>query len=674
LNVLLRWLVICCAVFLVSAFLGFCPAAVHASEGFQPISSEELRMTSEPLAPGAPAIILYRQVDRDDNAPFHEDNYVRIKILTEEGRKYANVEIPFVKGGDDVMNIKARTIKPDGSVATIDGNIFEQSIVKTKALRILAKTFTLPDVQVGSVIEYSFTYDLKGYLYDSHWILNSELFTKHARFSLTKNPRLSLWWNWHALPPGTPEPKEGPGHVVRMEVSNIPAFQREDFMPPENELKSRVDFVYGGDFRPQEGLEPRDDIRFENSTQAVKKVFWKRVGQTWNDYLETFVGKRGAMEKAAAQLVSPNDSPEVKLRKLYDRVRQIRNTSYELEKTAQEEKRDKEKSAQNIEDVWKRGYGNITAINWLYLGLLRAAGFEAYGCWVSDRRNYFFTPETMQSTRLNASVVLVKLNNKDLYLDPGEEFTPFGMLYWTLTGVEGLRLDKDGGTWIRTTVPESSESKTERQARLKLSDAGDLDGKLTVTYTGLEAMHYRFEARHSDDLARKKLLENEVKEQIPAAAEAELTNKPDWSNSEIPLIAEFNVRVTGWASNAGKRRVIPTGIFTSAERHMFESANRIHPLYLEYPFVKEDRITIDLPPGWQASNIPSVRSQDAPAVGYNLKVERSDGTLQFTRKLKEDFLMLDPKYYPAIRGFFQFVRASDEQQIVLQPGTVAASN
>ena len=60
-------------------------------------------MTSEPLAPGAPAIILYRQVDRDESGTdSHEDNYIRIKVLTEEGRKYANVEIPFFKGTDDV--------------------------------------------------------------------------------------------------------------------------------------------------------------------------------------------------------------------------------------------------------------------------------------------------------------------------------------------------------------------------------------------------------------------------------------------------------------------------------------------------------------------------------------------------------------------------------------------
>src|SRR5580693_1617051 len=76
----------------------FRPATAHA-QSFQPAFSEELKMTSEPLAPGAPAVILYRQVDRDDNGrTSHEDNYVRVKILTEAGRKQADVEIPFVKG------------------------------------------------------------------------------------------------------------------------------------------------------------------------------------------------------------------------------------------------------------------------------------------------------------------------------------------------------------------------------------------------------------------------------------------------------------------------------------------------------------------------------------------------------------------------------------------------
>ncbi len=541
------------------------------------------------------------------------------------------------------------------------GKVFEKSLVKGRGLRYLVKTLTLPDVEVGGIIEYIYTYDLsEHFIYDSHWILSEELFTKSARFSLkpykSNYVPVNLRWSWHDLPTGA-VPKEFPDHVVRMDANNIPAFQEEDFMPPANELKARVDFSYS-----------------EELPEKDAETFWKNVGKKRNGQLESFVGKRKAMEEAVSQIVSPSDPPEIKLRKIYDRVQQIRNTSFELRKTEQEAKREKEKPAENVEEVWKRGYGNGVQLTWLYLGLVRAAGFEAYGCWVSDRRNYFFTPVTMQSGKLDANVVLVKQNGKDLYFDPGGRFAPFGLLEWTETGVQGMRLDKDGGTWIRTTLPESSESRIERKAKLKLSDAGDLEGKLIITYTGLEAMYHRLDMRHADDVTRKKFLEERVKTQIPVAMEAELTNQPDWNSSETPLVAEFDIKVPGWASNAGKRLLIPAGIFTAAEKHTFEHANRVHAIYVEYPHEKMDDITVELPTGWKVGSVPPGQDKDAHVVAYALKVENGKDTLHLTRKFKVDFMLLESKYYPALRTFFEAVRSGDEEQIVLQTGAATASN
>jgi len=270
--------------------------------------------------------------------------------------------------------------------------------------------------------------------------------------------------------------------------------------------------------------------------------------------------------------------------------------------------------------------------------------------------------------------VLVKLNGKDLYFDPGAAFTPFGMLAWAETGTPGLRLDKDGGSWITTTLPLSSESRIERNAKMTLSDTGNLEGTLTVTYTGLEAMYRRLDLRNSDEVARKISLEDHLKEQIPAASEVELTNKPDWSSSETPLLAEFNLKIPGWASGAGKRAVMPVGLFTAAEKRIFEHENRIHPIYFEYPFEKLDDVSIELPAGWQVDSLPPAQNQDSHIVSYTLKTENDKGTLHVARKLNVDFLLLETKYYAALRKFFQIVRTGDEEQIVLQPGSAAARN
>ena len=635
-----------------------------AAEGFQPVSPEELKMTSEPKAPGAPAILLWRQVDRDDRGQTaREYNYFRVKILTEEGRKYADVEVPFDKStGNNVVGIKARTIRPDGSVANYEGKVFEKSIVKAKGVKYMAKTFTLPDVQVGSILEYYYTIDLsENVIFDSHWILSDELFTKNASFTLkpytSDYAPINVRWSWHLLPTDSDTPKEGPDRVVRLQVRNVPAFHTEDYMPPENELKSRVDFTYSDEL-------PDKDAN----------AFWKRRGKKLNGEVESFVGKRKAMDEAVAQIVAPTDSPEVKLQKIYARVQQIRNTSYEVHKTEQEKKRDKEKGPTNVEDLWKRGYGDGVQLTRLFLALSRAAGFEAYEVRASDRRNYFFSPTVMNPSELDANVVLVKVNGKDMYFDPGAAFTPFGLLDWGETGVPGLLLDKDGGTWVRTTLPDSSQSCIDRHANLTLSETGDLEGTLTITFTGLEAMKRRVEQRNEDESSRQKFLEDEAKEYIPAASEIDLTNKPDWKSSSPSLVAEYKLKIPGWVSGAGRRALLPVGIFSAPEKRVFEHTERVHPIYFEYPFEKDDDVTISLPLGWEVNSLPPAKNQDAKAALYELKAEKDKSTIHLNRKLKVDLLLLEAKYYAALRNFFQVVRSGDEEQIVLQPIGKSASN
>ena len=638
-------------------FLASKPARAFENS-FQPPSPDELKMTAEPLAPGAPAVILYRRVDRDDNGfTSHEDNYYRIKILTEEGRKHADIEIPFLKESGNIVKIHARTISPDGTITNFDGKVFENNIVKAKGVKYLAKTFTLPGVQVGSILEYFYTLDLSGTLiYNSHWILSDELFTRKASFSLKPYRSFNLRWTWHGLPSDGPTPKQDPRGTVHLELQNIPAFQTEDYMPPADEVRVRVDFIYS-------------DEPFENNAD----VYWKKIGKKWNDELESYVGKRGAMKQAVSQIVFPGDTTEVKAQKLYTRVQQMRNASYEVSKTQQEEKREKEKKNSNVEDVWKQGYGNGEQLTWLYLGLVRAAGIEAYGVWVSDRRHYFFNAKQMEAYKLDTNVVLVRLNGKDIYCDPGAEFAPFGLLPWDETGVQGLKLDQDGGTWITTTLPQSNESTIERKADLKLSDNGDVEGTLRVTFTGLEALRRRVEEGHADETSRRTFLEDEVKECVPAAIEVELTNKPAWEASDNALVAEFHFKVPGWVAGAGRRALVPVGLFSAPEKHIFEHANRVHPIYFEFPFERIDDVTVELPQGWQVGTVPRPQNEGGKVAGYTLKVEDNKTSLRVNRGLHLNALLMDPKFYGQLRGFFQVVRTGDEEQIVLQPDTAHAS-
>ena len=616
-------------------------------------------MTSEPKAPGTPAIYLYRQVDRDDNEGLQSE-YVRIKILTDEGRSFANVMISFARERESVGGIQARTIRPDGSIAMFEGKAYDKTIVKARNVKYLGKTFTLPDVQVGSIIEYRYTEDMaENYVYNSKWILSDELFTKQAKFSLRPNKDFALRWSWPiGLPAGVQPPKQEPAsQLVKMEANNIPAFQIEDYMPPENELKYRVTFEYS-----------------ENSAESDPAKFWKQQGKTLNSQVESFLGKKKDLEQAASQMVLPSDAPEVKAQKIYARVQQLRNTSFALEKTDQEQKREQAKAIKTAADLLRAGGGDGRDITWTYLGLVRAAGVEAYPVWVSSRDQYFFNAKAMSINELNANVVLVKLNGKDVYCDPGTAFAPFGLLPWNETGTIGLRLDKDGGAFVQTGLPQSSDSVVERKADLKMSEDGTLSGKVTMTFSGLEALRRRIEERNEDEAERKQYMEDQLREFVPVGIDVELTNKPDWNSSSPTLVAEYNLKVPGWATAAGHRALVPVGLFGATEKQLFTHRDRVHPIYFQFPCQRKDDVSIELPLSWKVTTIPPSKLQDSKAVVYDLKITNENGVLHMTRLLRNDLLVIEQKQYPSLQGFFQIVRTGDEQAIVVQPGMASASS
>ena len=635
------------------------PRTVEADD-WLPISQDELKMSSLPEAPGASAVILYRQVDRDDNAKTgNEQNYVRIKILTEEGRKYADVEIPYFPEQANIVGLRARTIRPDGSIAMFEGKAYDKTIVKARNVKYLGKTFTLPDVQVGSIIEYRYTEDMaENYVYNSKWILSDELFTKQAKFSLRPNKDFALRWSWPiGLPAGVQPPKQEPAsQLVKMEANNIPAFQIEDYMPPENELKYRVTFEYS-----------------ERTAESDPARFWKQQGKTLNSQVESFLGKKKDLEQAVSQMVSPSDAPEVKAQKIYTRVQQLKNTSFAVEKTDQEQKREQAKAIKTAADLLRAGGGDGRDITWVYLGLVRAAGIEAYPVWVSSRDQYFFNAKAMSINELNANVVLVKLNGKDVFCDPGTAFAPFGLLPWNETGAIGLRLDKDGGGFVQTGLPGSPDSVVERKADLKMSEDGTLSGKVTMTFSGLEALRRRIEERNEDEADRKQYMENQLKEFVPVGIEAELTNKPEWNSSSPTLVAEYSLKVPGWATAAGHRALVPVGLFSASEKQLFTHKDRVHPIYFQFPCQRKDDVTIELPLSWKVTTIPPSKLQDSKAVVYDLKITNENGVLHMTRLLRNDLLVIEQKQYPSLQGFFQIVRTGDEQAIVVQPGMASAS-
>ncbi len=628
---------------------------LHA-EDWLPITSEELQMTDVPAAPKASAIYLYRQVDRDDSSHW-ERVYVRIKILTEEGRSQGNVAIGFDKERETVRDISARTIRSDGSVVKFDGTVYEKPLIEGRGMHVMTKAFSLPEVQPGCIVEYRYE-RLTPYHYviGSQWIVSADLYTRLAKFSLVPNRGYTLRTTTPAgLPLATVGPKFEHGEYT-MVTRDVPAFVTEEYMPPADELKMRVEFVY-----LQDSTIDKDDA-----------TFWTRWGKRAAEAAKRFMDQHRAMQAAVAQTLSAGDPPEQKLRKLYARTLQIRNLSLERRRTAQEAERENAKDNEDVADVWKHGYGNEHQITWLFVALARAAGFEADPVALSTRNRFLFNAKLRNPSQLNAEIAVVRLGGQDIFLAPGVRMAPFGTLPWNDTAVTGLRLNESGGVWVTTPLPPASASRLERKAVLRLTPDAGLEGTVTFTFTGLDALGRRLEERNEDDTERRRVLEDEVKRDLTAGSEVTLDGTPNWSDIDSPLVAVFDVKVPGWARMAGARALVPVGIFAEANRHVFEHATRKYAVYFHFLHQMDDDVAIDLPQGWKVSSLP------APG-GVDIKIASSTWTAQSTPTglhLKRDFsidtLLLEVRHYGQLQGFFQTVRQSgDEDAIVTLPRATA---
>jgi hypothetical protein len=250
-----------CRTALLFSLLALTPLFAFGFDDFKPVAPEELAMKDNPKQPGAHAMILEVTDSEDDNQASAE-HYKRLKIFSEEGKKYADIEIPYLKGSFSINNIKARTVRPDGTIVPFNGQVYDKLVVKSKHLKFQAKTFTLPDVQPGSIIEYKYRvgWDHET-LYSTHWDLQDDLFMKKAVFTIKPYEGLSNY-GFAYIGVGIKQsklPMKNGAYVL--ELDDVAAFDSEKYSPPERELKPRIEFFY-------------TESSFGNQDQ-----FWKKTGK-----------------------------------------------------------------------------------------------------------------------------------------------------------------------------------------------------------------------------------------------------------------------------------------------------------------------------------------------------------------------------------------------------------
>jgi hypothetical protein len=434
---------------------------------------------------------------------------------------------------------------------------------------------------------------------------------------------------------------------MEMDLKDIPAFQEEDFAPPTVVLKWRVNFYYGTDkmLKPQE--------------------FWKQEAKYWSKEVDKFIGHTDSA--VLRDVIAPSDTPEQKLRKIYAYVQKIKNINYLHEKGGLEEiLQSDSKEKRSVATVLRKQEGYRDEITRTFVGLARAAGLEAYEMRVADRDEVFFQVNVPNPSQLTSELAIAKVNGKEVFLDPGTPYCPFGLLPWRHTSTQGLRQMPGGGGEIAAT-PEANyrEAISKRVARLKLNPDGSAQGQIAIAWTGIEALEHRLSGFKTDEAGRKKELEDEMRSMLSPGAGVEQLQATGWDTPEAQLSATFQVNIPSFASSTGKRLLVPSNLFQGAQTQPFAHGERKQPVYFDYPYYAVDDVKISFPAGMRVENLPQNQPLKTDFSFY--KVERSSSGNSFS--VNRDFAMGGIAFiqqdYPQLKKFFEGVSTGDSESVVL---------
>jgi hypothetical protein len=625
-------------------------------DDFRAATSEELALKSLPFAPGAAAAVL-DWVQVKDDVVFDDSEYLRIKVFTDHGKKYGDVELPYLQTIASVTGIEARVTQPDGRIIPFSGKVYDKLLVKVGGVRVSAKTFSVPEVQAGSIIEYRYhvAYNAR--------LVRSNAFTVQRDLPVLRelvwvrpfDRAFDSFFTYFGLPRGKKPERSGDHWELLLE--NIPAFEEEPFSPPEKQIKPSVSVIY-----TIRMLEP--------------DAFWEKVAKEWLESVEDYIGDRGGIRKEAETLVAGAASPREKLQRLYARVQRIRNLGFEHDRTEAEER--KLRNNRGIEDVLRNGYGYSAEINRLFVGLARGAGFDASVVRIAERDEQFFSKNVTIGDQLDGEVAMVIIDGKDLYIDPGTPTAPFGILSWQKTSVPGMRLVKGADrkapvNWIQTPAEPPSEALTERRATLRLED-DVIKGTISVTWRGQEALVQRLSHRYDDEAAAKKSVEESARKWLPDGTSVKLTSLAGLKEPDQPVVAGFDVEIPNLGSFAGSRALIPLSVFTASAKNPFSAEKRKFAIYFAYASLGTDDIALQIPAGYEVESMPNDRRYDLQAVTYETQYTAgSERTVHLKRKIEVRGQLYGPEHYPTLRQFYGKVVAADQEQLVMRKTQAKAS-
>lgn len=398
---------------------------------------------------------------------------VRIKVLKEKGKEEANVKLRYysINRYEDIYNIAGQTYNLDDAGKITVSKLQKSSVYDKKINnRISEISFSLPDVKVGSVIEYKFKDVRKSISNIDDWYFQDKMPTRISTYQILVPEIFRFSHKVLTYQPVdySAENRNESAFLDQQSINfissrktftlrNIPGFTEEPYMGAPKDYLQRVEFqltalVYGG---------MTHDLR--STWPKITKELME--DEDYGMQLKKNIPKTSQLDEALKNI----QDDYAKMVIIHNYVRKNMNWNG-IESLY---------SVDGIRSAWDKKSGNSSELNFIMIDLMRDAGLKAYPLLVSTKDNGTVNPLYPFIQQFNETMTMVLIGNKKYVLNAADKYNPATLVPYDVLGNEVLIVDKDAGGWV-TLESSRSTSKTIATYFAAINDKGEMEGSASI--------------------------------------------------------------------------------------------------------------------------------------------------------------------------------------------------
>ena len=627
--------------------------AIEIGPGAKSMSAEEKAMAADPAKGSQHGVILVDESVRDES-PGTETNlfrHVRAKIFSNEGRRLGDIEIEHDRERGLLKKWWGFTVLPDGTVQELKkDDLKEQELAKTRGGRIAVMKASLPGITPGCIIDYGYVIQERGFYSTTRVDVQGESPVKLFRYRWAPFTGASASYGLvHAE--GLSITTTRGQRSVLVTGTDIPAVLDEPDMPPDAESHASAVFYY-------------------RNSASKPKEFWDLEAERLVRRATTFAKEKPIRQAIESMGIPAGVDLMTKVKAAYDWTSaNIRNTTRQTAEEAEAvsaDQKEKPESWRTAQDILTAKEGGGRDLDFLFFGIARALGAEAYPVLAADRTDHYFNPDYLSIDQFDWSLVAVKAkgdpDDKLVFADLGSGL-PFGEVPWWLAGARAFLATADGHRMVF--LPPSDPRKNTSETHVKMSfnlDDGTAPFSSVTDGKCQQGLSVRWRLRSLKPEERGKELEN----YCGASGDMEISkaqapNLQDLTSS-YHLECEGTLMSTNFRSNLGRYSFSFLGPWVE-ETPRFTAPTRSQSVVFSYPRVDHLIFDVKTPPGFVASGVKVPPTVESPYGRYALMISVTPEGYHLERLYALTAVAVPAKEYEPLRRFFEDVARADATRL-----------